>query len=336
MSNELGVLAIGNALVDVLVQADESFIQEQVNAYGMARNAMTLVNEERAETLYREMQALPEKECTQMSGGSAANTMACYASLGGTGGFVGKVSNDKLGKIFADDMRQKGVQFETTPLHRGNSTGRCLILVDSDGRRSMSTYLGAAVELGPEDIDEQQIGSASVVYLEGYLFDPENAKKAFEQASNFAHKNGNKIALTLSDPFCVDRHREDFKGFIEQHVDILFANEEEITSLYQRSYEDIVSMYKGLNIIAAMTRSEHGSTILHRDEVVDVPAAPTTVVDTTGAGDAYSAGFLFGYVNNEPLEVCGRYAAISAAEVVSHMGPRPEANLAELIAKQAA
>lgn len=330
---KLGVIAVGNALVDVLANASEDFINKQHKAHGMEKGSMTLIDETRAVDLYTLME-----DAIETSGGSAANTMAGFASLGGRGGFIGKIASDELGKIFSHDMKSQGLTFDTTPLAVGAPTGRCLILVTPDAQRTMNTFLGAAVELSPNDIDPDFIAQAKVTYLEGYLFDRELAKQAFIKAAEYAHENGHRVALSLSDPFCVDRHRDDFLELVEHHIDILFANEEEIKSLYQvDNFDDAMSAVSDNVEIAALTRSEKGAVIVSGDKVVTISAEPVDkVVDTTGAGDQFAAGFLYGFTEGEDLETCARYGAIAAAEVISHMGPRPLVSLADLIKERKA
>jgi sugar/nucleoside kinase (ribokinase family) len=328
----LGVVAVGNALVDVLAQTTDAFINEQHKKHGMQKGAMTLIDEVRAVELYSEMGA-----GTETSGGSAANTMAGFASFGGKGGFIGKVADDVLGKVFQHDIRALGVKFETIPLAIGAPTGRCLILVTPDAHRTMNTFLGASVELGSKDIDEDLIASAQITYLEGYLFDRDQAKQAFETAAEYAHKAGRKVALTLSDPFCVGRHREDFVNLVENHVDILFANEQEIKSLYEQDdFEKALEHVSGNCEIAVVTRSEKGAVILSNGKRINIAAAPVDkVLDTTGAGDQFAAGFLYGLTEGMDLEKCGKLGAIAAAEVISHIGPRPLVKLADLKQKAA-
>ncbi|MGH1376410.1 MAG: adenosine kinase [Alphaproteobacteria bacterium] len=324
-----GVVAVGNALVDVLAQVSDEFITEQSAKYGMEKGAMTLIEETRAVELYSQM-----PEGTETSGGSAANTMAGYASFGGNGAFIGKVADDELGKVFQNDIRSLGVNYETQPLILGAKTGRCMICVTEDADRTMNTFLGASVELAPDDVNAELIASSMVTYLEGYLFDRETAKKAFITAAELAHEAGHRISLTLSDPFCVDRHRDDFRNLVENHVDILFANEDEIKSLYQTdSFDDAITAL-GSNVeIAAITRSEKGAVIISKGEQIKVDAvAVEKVIDTTGAGDQFAAGFLYGFTQGKPLAECGKLGAIAAAEVISHIGPRPHVKLAELAA----
>lgn len=325
-STKYGVVAVGNALLDVISQVSDDFIAQQG---GMEKGAMTLVEETRAVDLYASM-----SNRTETSGGSAANTMAGFASFGGTGAFIGKVADDEVGKIFQNDIQSLGVKYETQPLVIGPSTGRCMILVTSDADRTMNTFLGASVELSPTDVDKNLITSAQVTYLEGYLFDKEQAKQAFITAAECAHEAGHRIALTLSDPFCVDRHRDDFLKLIENHVDILFANEDEIKSLYQTEiFDDALAQIDKHVEIAAVTRSEKGAVIRSKGETISVPAVPVEkVIDTTGAGDQFAAGFLYGFTEGKDLAECGKLGTIAAAEVISHIGPRPAVQLSTLAA----
>ena len=329
---KFGVVAVGNALVDVIAQTDEAFITLQSETYGMEKGAMTLIEQERAVQLYAQM-----PEGTETSGGSAANTMAGFASFGGKGGFIGKVAEDELGKTFQNDIKSIGLQFDTQPLAIGTQTGRCLICVTPDAQRTMNTFLGASVELGADDIDEELIGNAKVSYLEGYLYDRDQAKQAFVAAAEAAHRNGHRVSLTLSDPFCVDRHRSDFLNLVENHVDILFANEEEIKSLYmQQDFEDAKSAVSGHCEIAVLTRGEKGAVIIADGQEYVIPAAPVTeVVDTTGAGDQFAAGFLYGFTEGLGPEESGKLGALAAGEVISHIGPRPLVSLSDLRQKAA-
>jgi sugar/nucleoside kinase (ribokinase family) len=321
------VTAIGNAIVDVLAPTTEKFIKSQDKAHGMKKGGMMLIDEARAVSLYGDMEGGVE-----MPGGSAGNTIAGLASFGGRANYIGKVAQDRLGEVFRNEMQSQKVRFDTTPLIVGASTARCLILVTPDGERTMNTFLGAAVELGPDDIDRDLIASSKVTYLEGYLFDPQQAKQAFIVAAETAHENGHRVSLSLSDPFCVDRHREDFVNLVENHVDILFANEDEIKSLYQvKTFEEALAIVKNKCEIAVLTRSAKGSVIVSKDQVIEVPAVPTTVVDTTGAGDQYAAGFLYGFTQGMDLKTSGHLGALAAAEVISHMGPRPEIAYSTLI-----
>ncbi len=317
------VVGIGNALVDVLSHESDAFVVE----HGLERGAMQLVDTERAEHLYAAM-----GPATEISGGSAANTMVGVSSLGGTAAFVGRVNRDQLGAVFGHDLRSAGVAFTTPPATDGVPTGRCLIIVTPDAQRTLNTYLGASALLGPADLDDALVGSAQVLYLEGYLWDEPDAKDAFRRAARTAHEAGNRVAFTLSDGFCVDRHRDEFLELIEHDVDVLFANEVEITSLYQvAEFDDALQLVHDHCEIAALTRSEKGSLIVTRDEVHLIDAHPVAqVVDTTGAGDLYAAGFLYGLTNGYDLGTCGRLGALAAAEVISHLGARPQVSLAEL------
>ncbi len=330
---QYGLVAIGNALVDVLAPSSEEFIAQQMKDHGMVRGGMSLIDESRALQLYDAM-----GPATEMSGGSAGNTMAAFASFGGKGSYVGKVGDDQLGEIFRHDLKAMGVTHTTKPAQSGTATGRCMVLISEDGQRTMNTFLGAAVELSPDDIDEEVIKNAAVTYLEGYLFDPPMAMKAFFKAAEIAHAAGRKMSLTLSDSFCVGRHRDAFKDLVENHIDILFANEEEIKSLYEvSSLEDAIKTVSGKCEIVAITCSEKGSVILKDGVRTDVKAEPVAkVVDTTGAGDAYAAGFLYGYTEGMNMAQCGQLGSIAAAEVISHVGPRALVSLASLMPKRAA
>ena len=328
MRNEpLDVVGIGNAIVDVISHAEEEFLA----ARGLAKGAMILVDEGASDALYDAMG--PGIEC---SGGSAANTISGVAALGGRAGFIGKVKDDQLGEVFRHDLRAQGVTFTTPSASDGPSTARCLILVTPDAQRTMNTYLGACVELGPEDVDAELIAAARITYLEGYLWDPPGAKAAFRKAVKIAHAAGAKVALTLSDSFCVERWRHEFRDLVAHHVDILFANEAEIISLYEATdFDDALQACRGLCEVAALTRSARGSVILAGDEVHVIDAEPVAhVVDTTGAGDLYAAGFLYGLTAGRSLHDCGRIGAICAAEVISHFGARPEEPLAPLVAQK--
>ena len=321
----LDLLGIGNAIVDVLAPSDDAFLA----ARGLAKGGMQLISTEEAEALYAAMPAGVES-----SGGSAGNTCAVAAALGAKVGFLGKVAKDQLGEVFAHDIRAIGVHFPTAPLVGGAPTARCLILVTPDGQRTMNTYLGACVTFGEQDVDPAEVARAKVVYLEGYLFDPPAAQAAFRAAARAAHAAGRQVALTLSDPFCVGRHRAAFREFVAAETDILFANEAEILSLYEtEDFEQAAAMAAKDVSIACLTRSEHGSVILANGQRHVVAAQPTKVVDTTGAGDAYAAGFLAAYTRGLPLPECGRWGSIAAAEVISHYGARPQADLKELVAK---
>ncbi|MBK8907312.1 MAG: adenosine kinase [Rhodospirillales bacterium] len=318
------VIGVGNAIVDVLAHADEAFIA----ANGLNKGTMTLIDAATADALYDRM-----GPAVEVSGGSAANTIAGLASLGGRGAFVGKVRDDQFGAIFRHDIRSLGIAFDTAPARDGPATGRCLIFVTPDAHRTMQTCLGISAELDPEDIDEAAVAAAGITYLEGYLWDRPRAKQAFVKAANTAHAAGRKVALSLSDPFCVDRHRADFLDLVTEHVDVLFANEDEIVSLYQvHAFDEAIRHVRGHCEVAALTRSEKGAVVLSKEQLHVLEAEPADmVVDTTGAGDAYAAGFLYGLTFGRPLTDCGRLGAIAAAEVISHVGARPEVSLAELV-----
>ena len=318
------VVGIGNAIVDVLAKTDDAFLER----HGMAKGGMTLIDEITAGTLYGQLPVPIEQ-----SGGSVANTMAGMASLGAKCAFVGKVCDDLLGQRFTDAIREIGVTFETPPAKDSTSTARCLICVTPDAQRTMMTFLGTCVELGPRDIDPEMIAAGEILYLEGYLWDPPEAKEAFLRAATIAHEAGNKVSLSLSDPFCVDRHREDFLQLLEGHVDILFANEQEIKTLYQvEEFDDALQYVRGHCEIAALTRSELGSVVVSGDEVHVIDAAPVEeVVDTTGAGDAYAAGFLYGLTHHLGLRDSAHVGGVAAAEVISHLGARPSEPLGSLI-----
>ncbi|MGI8329195.1 adenosine kinase [Actinomadura scrupuli] len=322
---DLDILGIGNAIVDVLSHADDDFIL----GHGLPKGGMTLIDADRAAALYADTGAAVE-----MSGGSCANTMAAAASFGADVAYIGKVRDDVLGEIFAHDIRAAGVLFETRPTSAGPATARCLVMVSPDGQRTMSTYLGACVELGPGDIDERLVGRAKVTYLEGYLWDRPRAKDAFRAAMAAAHGAGREVALTLSDTFCVERHRDEFRALVDDDVDILFANENEIRALYQvETLEEALAQVRGRCGIVAVTRSERGSLVSSGGAFHDVPAETVeTVVDTTGAGDAYAAGFLYGLTRGLDLPTCAHLGSIAAAEIISHFGSRPQVSLAELAA----
>lgn len=320
--------AMGDALVDVLAHADEGALDSLCAQFSLNRNAYTLVDEATALAIYDRMGPGLES-----SGGSASNTMAGFASFGGKGAFIGKVADDTLGQVFRHDLTALGVHFETEPLAMGAKTGRCLILVAPDGQRTMAVLIGAAAELGPDDVEEDVIASAGLTYLEGYLFDRPQNKAAFARAAEIAHAAGHRVALSLSDPFCVDAHRHDFIQLVQHHVDILFANEDEIKSLFLcDDFESAASAVNGCCDIAVLTRGPLGAVILSGKDKAVVPAAGTTrIVDTTGAGDQFAAGFLYGLTRGMPLQKCGRLGTLAAAEVISHMGPRPEIRLSDLL-----
>jgi sugar/nucleoside kinase (ribokinase family) len=322
----IDVVGIGNAIVDVLAHSDEAFLEKE----GLVKGTIALIDATRAAALYQMM-----GPAVEASGGSAGNTIAGIASLGGNCAFIGKVRDDLLGEVYRHDMTAQGVRFETPAATTGPATARCLFLVTSDGQRTGNTYLGACIGLGPDDIDPEVIAAAQVTYLEGYLFDPPLAQEAFREAAAIAHGAGRKVALSLSDPFCVDRHRAAFRGLVAGHVDILFANEIEICSLYEtEDFAAAASAVREHVAIAALTRSALGSVVLADGEEHRVTAAPVVrVVDTTGAGDLYAAGFLYGLIRGLALPICGEIGSLCAAEIISHMGARPERNLAQLVAE---
>jgi sugar/nucleoside kinase (ribokinase family) len=317
------VLGIGNAIVDVLSSADDAFLLK----HELTKGAMRLIDAAEADSLYRKM-----SPGIEASGGSAANTIAGLASLGARTAFIGKVKKDQLGEIFAHDIRALGVHFATPMAADGPSTARCLILVTPDAQRTMNTFLGACVTLGPEDVDPALVQGARVTYLEGYLWDPPAAKEAFRKAMTLAHDAGGEVALTLSDAFCVDRYRDEFRALVQSDVDLLFANESEIKSLYKvDSFDEALQIVRRRCKLAALTRSEKGSVIVAGDEIhVIDPERATRAIDTTGAGDQYAAGFLHAYTRGCDLPTCGRLGGIAAAEVISHYGARPESSLKDL------
>jgi sugar/nucleoside kinase (ribokinase family) len=322
------VAAIGNAIVDVIAPASDEFLAQN----HLTKGAMMLVDAQQSAALYGKMAAGVET-----SGGSAANTIAGLASFGGKGAYLGKVAGDQLGAVFTHDMRAIGVHFDNAPLEGGPATAVSMINVTPDGQRTMCTYLGASVLFTDDDVDAAPIEAAKIVYLEGYLFDAEAARRAFAKAAAFAHAAGRQIALTLSDSFVVERHRAGLLAFIETQVDLLFANEAEICALFETgSFDDAVEQLRGRVTLAAITRSEQGSVIVSGGDRIAVPAEPVEkVVDTTGAGDQYAAGFMFGLARGLPLEQCGRLGSLAAAEVISHYGPRPQVSLKELAASRA-
>ena len=318
------VLGIGNAIFDVLVQTDEGFLAR----HGMTKGGMALIDEARATAIYKEM-----GPATEMSGGSGANTIVGVAGFGARTAFIGKVKNDQIGTLYTHDIRAAGVAFETKAAESGPATGCSYILVTPDGERTMNTYLGAAQDLNPSDIDDSLIAASSIVYLEGYLWDPKNAKEAFVKAATIAHGAGRQVALTLSDSFCVDRYRDEFLDLMRKGtVDLVFANEAELHSLYQTSdFDTALKQFRADTKLGIVTRSEKGCVVAAKDGVTAVPAFPIEkLVDTTGAGDLFAAGFLFGLVRNAGYENAGRLGALAAAEVIQHIGARPQVSLKDL------
>ncbi|WP_315735562.1 MULTISPECIES: adenosine kinase [unclassified Bradyrhizobium] len=321
------VLGIGNAIFDVLVHADEAFLAR----HGMTKGSMALIDEARAAAIYADM-----GPATEMSGGSGANTIAGLASLGARAAYVGKVKDDQIGRMYRHDIRAAGVTFDTAPAADGPATGCCYILVTPDGERTMNTYLGAAQNLTAADIDPAQIAAARFIYLEGYLWDPKDAKDAFVKAAAIAHDAGREVALTLSDSFCVDRYREEFLDLMRGGtVDLVFANEAELHSLYQTSdFDGALKQLREDATLGIVTRSEKGCVVVSNDGVISVPAHPIeSLVDTTGAGDLFAAGFLFGLVRKTGYEMAGRLGGLAAAEVIQHIGARPQVSLKELAAQ---
>ncbi len=320
------VLGIGNAIVDVLVQTEDEFLTDN----NLAKGTMALVSADDQRALYDK-----SAQAIESSGGSAANTLAGIAALGGRAAFAGKVKDDQLGRVFQHDIRAAGVTYTTSTAADGDPTATCLVLITPDGERTMQTYLGACVTFAPTDLDLEQVRSASVTYLEGYLWDPDAAREAFFKAAEAAHAAGRKVALSLSDPFCVDRHRDGFRDFIAEHVDILFANEDEIMSLYQDqggSFEDAATAIQGKVEVAALTRSEKGSVVVTADDMISVPAAKVEhVIDSTGAGDAYAAGFLAAYTQGHDLKAAATLGGLMAALIIQQIGARPTASVQHLL-----
>ncbi|MCP3404005.1 adenosine kinase [Bradyrhizobium sp. CCGB01] len=318
------VLGIGNALFDVLVRTDEAFLGK----HGMTKGSMSLIDEARAAAIYKDM-----GPATEVSGGSAANTIVGIGSLGARAAYVGKVKDDQIGKLYVHDIRAAGVAFNTPAAKDGPATGCSYILVTGDGERTMNTYLGAAQDLSPADIDPAEIAAAGIVYLEGYLWDPKNAKDAFVKAAEIAHGAKRKVALTLSDSFCVDRYRDEFLGLMRNGtVDIVFANESELHSLYMTSdFDTALKQLRNDVKLGVVTRSEKGCVVVTPTDAVAAPASPITkLVDTTGAGDLFAAGFLYGLARNLAHKQCGELGALAAAEVIQHIGARPQVSLKEL------
>ena len=326
MDKSYDVVGIGNAIVDVLVQADDDLIDN----FELTKGTMALVDEAQAERLYASV-----GPGLETSGGSAANTLAGVAQLGGRAGFIGRVRNDQLGGIFTHDIRSVGARFDTPAATEGPSTARCLILVTPDAQRTMCTYLGASVGLDPADLDLDMVAQAKVLYLEGYLWDSDEAKAAFIAAAEVARAHGGEVALSLSDAFCVERHRESFQELVDGHVDILFANEMEITALYKaNSFEEAADQVRGRCKLAALTRSEQGSVVLNGAGTHSIaPFQLGPLLDTTGAGDLYAAGFLHAYTQGQAVDACGRLGSLCAGQVVTQLGPRPQGSLKQLVAQ---
>ena len=317
------VVGIGNSIVDIIARCDDAFLSKN----DLTKGFMRLIPAGEAGRLYEAMGPAIER-----SGGSAANTVAGLASFGAKCGFIGRVATDQFGGIFRHDIRSLGVAYNTRPVDDGEPTARCLILVTPDGERTMNTFLGVSVGFTTVDLDASLIEAAKIVYLEGYLFDREAAKEAFKEAARIARGSGAKVALTLSDAFCVDRHRADFRTFINEGTDIIFANEKEITSLYEvNSFEEAADAVLSECELAVLTRSAEGSVIVSGGETITIEPEPVhAVVDVTGAGDLYAAGFLYGLTQGLALQTCGQLGSLAAAEVISHFGARPEVSLLNL------
>ena len=322
----LDVIGIGNAFVDVLSKSDDAFLADN----GLDKGIMTLIDADQAERIYSRM-----GPGVEVSGGSAANTIAGVAAMGGKAGFIGKIADDQLGKVFAHDIAALGVEFDTARDPSGTATARCLIMVTPDAQRTMTSYLGAAQNITADDVDPDFIAAAKVTYLEGYLWDPPGGKAAFRKAMDVCEQTGRRVSLTLSDPFCVDRHRDDFLDLVKNRVSLLSANEDEIVSLYQaKDFDDALQQVRGHCEVVALTRSEKGSVVLSGDEVHVIDSATVDkVVDTTGAGDLYAGGFLHAFTQGRSLHDCGVAGGLAAAEVISHFGARPEADLRAMMAE---
>lgn len=320
----LHTVTIGNAMVDVIAAVDERFLV----AHDLTKASMMLVDDERSRYLMSHI-----GESFMASGGSVANTSHGLASLGARAGFIGKIADDELGAVFTRDLHEAGVSFFPAPKDHGLPTGRCVIVVTPDGQRTMNTYLGAGAVLHPSDIDRAAVQSAEWVFLEGYLFDKDDAKAAFRVAARYAHEAGRKVALTLSDSFCVQRHHDDFLALVDDEVDLLFANEHELTTLYgTEDFSEAVGKLRDCCPLAVVTRSKRGSAVVTADEFIEVPSLPVDpIVDATGAGDMYAAGFLYGITHGKSLEQSAEIGTICAAEVIMHMGPRPQVTLASLL-----
>ncbi len=325
MTHKFDVLGIGNAIVDILVNVEDDFL----SAHEIPRGSMQLVDEETSNELYDQLGTAIE-----CSGGSAANTIAGLASLGSKTAYIGKIRNDQLGHVFDHDINSLGIEFTTEKDTSGVSTARCLVMVSPDAERTMCTYLGACVNLMEKDIDEDQVAGSAVTYMEGYLWDPEHAKAAFRKAMKLAHNAGRKTSISLSDSFCVGRHRQEFLHLAEHEIDILFANEDELLMLYDtRDFSHALKAVQEHCEVAAITRGAAGCTIVSADEIIDINGYQVSdLVDTTGAGDLFAAGFLHGYTRRKDLLTCGRMGNLVASEVITHMGARPDVNLEQYLA----
>ena len=327
LEKNIDVLGIGNAIIDVIADADDAFLEN----HNLNKGSMTLVDETISKNIYAEM-----KNKVQMSGGSAANTIFGLSELGCKSAFIGKRSDDELGNIFHSDLVNSNIIFTTSPLDTGEPSARCLILVTSDAERTMATFLGSSSKLTLKDINEEQIASSKIVYLEGYLFDPPEAQEAFQKAAEYARAHNAKVAFTLSDAFCVERHRKKMKYFIENHVDILFSNEGEIKSLYETDVlGDAYTFLKDVVEIGVVTQGYKGAAIIEKTTIHKIEAFSTNALDTTGAGDFFAAGFLAGLSKNLDLIKAGVLGAACSSEIISHYGGRPEKNLKEYIKNKA-
>ena len=324
---QFDLLGIGNSVVDVLYEVDEEFIKKN----NLQKSVMTLIDEEKAEKFYSQL-----KQGVEVAGGSVANSTVGFASLTGKPAFIGKIKDDNLGKAFSKSLADNKVFYKTEPILEGSGTARCFIFVTPDAQRTMNTYLGACSLLSPKDIDEELVKNSKITYLEGYCWEEQLAKESLIKAAEIAHKFGNKVSLTLSDPFCVERHRNEFKDLIKKHIDILFANEMEIKKLYEiNNFDESAKEISSITEIAALTRSEKGAKIYNDKEVIEIePKIFGKVIDTTGAGDLFAAGFLYGLSKKFSILESGNIASIAAGEIISHFGAKPETNLKNLISKE--
>ena len=324
---QFDLLGIGNSVVDVLYEVDEEFIKKN----NLQKSVMTLINEEKAEKFYSKL-----KQGVEVAGGSVANSIVGFASLSGKPAFIGKIKDDNLGKSFSKSLADNKVFYKTEPILEGPGTARCFIFVTPDAQRTMNTYIGACSLLSPKDIDEELVKNSKITYLEGYCWEEQLAKESLIKAAEIAHKADNKVSLTLSDPFCVERHRDEFKDLIKKHIDILFANEIEIKKLYETdNFNESAKEISSITEIAALTRGENGAKIYNDKKVTDIkPKIFNKVVDTTGAGDLFAAGFLYGLSKKFSILESGNIASISAGEIISHFGAKPETNLKDLLSKE--
>lgn len=328
MAVKYDVLGIGNAIVDILIHVDDDFLKSE----NLIKGSMQLVSEEQAAALYAKL-----GQCIECSGGSAANTIAGLASMGSSTSYIGKIRDDQLGKVFHHDINALGTNFSTSASSSGPATAHCLVLVTPDAERTMCTYLGACVNLTEADIDEKIVRASKISYLEGYLWDPEPAKSAFRKAIKLAHDEGNKVSLSLSDPFCVDRHHQEFLKLVKDGVDILFANEDEIKMLYGTDdVQEAARLVQHDCDIAAITCGANGCIVTSKDEIGHVQGRNVTnLVDTTGAGDLFAAGFLYGFTNGKSIGECGALGNLVAGEVITHLGARPDIDLKKFVKENA-